>query len=325
MLAYTLAQLANALLFTGLIGASFFLNDDDETGTETTSETPEVTDGIPDYVTGDEGDNFLTSTDPDGANFTAGDGNDSILGTDGDDTLQAGKGDDTADMGAGNDRVLAKAGDDVIAGGDGNDVLFGGTGADSLFGDAGDDSLTGGDEDDALYGGDDADFLDGGADDDALFGDAGDDVLWGSAGNDELFGGAGADTLNGAFGDASTLEDGSIDGADNLFGGAGSDTLILGAGDQGTGGAGADTFTVDQAVADQGTTEITDFDATEDLLQIEFTTTTDPETGDPVEPALSVINFDDGTGASIVLNGVTVAKVSGAFDLDPALITLIAV
>lgn len=82
---------------------------------------------------------------------------------------------------------------------------------------------------------------------------------------------------------------------------------------------------MDQAVADQGTTEITDFDATEDLLQIEYAPTTDPETGDAVEPALSVINFEDGTGANIVLNGVTVAKVSGAFDLDPALIALVAV
>ncbi|MCO4823690.1 MAG: hypothetical protein KC451_02425, partial [Amylibacter sp.] len=158
-----------------------------------------------------------------------------------------------------------------------------------------------------------------------LFGDEGDDILLGSAGEDTLYGGAGDDILNGAQGGISLDLDGNIDGADSLFGGVGDDSFLLGVGDVAEGGEGLDTFTIDDAVQGEGVTTITDFTPAEDMLQLEYTPTTDPVTGDEIPPNITVTNFADGTGASISINGVEMAQVTGAQDLDPADVSLVPV
>ncbi len=326
MLTFALAHVVNALLFTGIFGASFFLSDDDNDAAGTAADTspdPSEADGSPETVLGSAANDFLTSIDPDGASFLAGDGDDSIVGTDQDDTLQAGDGNDTAEMGAGNDYALGKSGDDILTGGLGDDTLFGGGDDDYLIGGEGNDTLTGGEENDTLYGGEGNDTLDGGLHDDELFGENGDDIIWGASGADTLYGEAGDDILNGAQGDTSLDLDGEPEAIDHLFGGIGNDSLLLGIGDEGTGGDGADTFIIDQAVIGEGTSTINDFTAGEDILQIEYDQETDPITGDPVEPTVTVTNFADGTGATILINGVAVAEVTGAQDLDPTDVSLI--
>ena len=65
MLTYMLAHLANTLLFTGVFGASFILNKDDE---DTASAESSDDDGTAEVVNGGAADELLTSTDPDGAN-----------------------------------------------------------------------------------------------------------------------------------------------------------------------------------------------------------------------------------------------------------------
>ena len=64
MLTYMLAHLANTLLFTGVFGASFILNKDDE---DTATAEPSDDDGTAEVVNGGAGDDLLTGTDPDGA------------------------------------------------------------------------------------------------------------------------------------------------------------------------------------------------------------------------------------------------------------------
>ena len=81
-----------------------------------------------------------------------------------------------------------------------------------------------------------------------LYGEGSDDTLIGGAGNDYLDGGTGSDILIGG------------DGDDVLFGGEnyGNDTL--------TGGAGSDLFVLTSA--DDGKDTLTDFIASEDVLDV---------------------------------------------------------
>ena len=106
-----------------------------------------------------------------------------------------------------------------------------------VFAGAGDDIVDGGPADD---------FLDGGAGDDILRGFDGDDLLIGGSGNDLLLGFAGDDTLWG--GDGNDQLNGH-EGLDALWGEQGNDVLIAldeVAFDQCDGGAGADTYWIDQ-------------------------------------------------------------------------------
>jgi hypothetical protein len=96
-------------------------------------------------------------------------------------------------------------------------------------------------------------------------------------------------------------------------------------GDLATGGEGADIFNIDVAVAGAGVVQVTDFNPSEDTLELEYTASNDPDTGEPIVPELSVTNLADGTGASIAIDGVIVAEVTGAQNLDPSIISLIAV
>jgi Ca2+-binding RTX toxin-like protein len=106
-------------------------------------------------------------------------------------------------------------------------------------------------EETPLVGTEGADMLTGTAGADSIQGLLGDDTLTGEAGNDTLLGGIGADD----------------EVQDVLEGGAGNDRLVLGLGDSGTGGAGSDSFIIQNQLV--GTVLVTDFDVTEDQLIIE--------------------------------------------------------
>ncbi|NDE17713.1 hypothetical protein EBZ80_22575 [bacterium] len=138
--------------------------------------------------------------------------NDIIVGTSGTDSL---------DGYGGNDSINAGSGRDWIAGGVGNDTLLGVAGSDTLYGGSGNDNLSGGTESDFLYGDEDRDTLSG---------DAGNDLLCGGLGRDLLMGGVGSDTLAG--GDVYSDRFGIYvinpgENGDTLNGGAGDDTYVI--------------------------------------------------------------------------------------------------
>ena len=233
-----------------------------------------------------------------------------LIGTPGDDILSGEGGDDT---------ISGLGGNDLLEGGRGNDVIDGGTGNDTIYGRQHTDDLKGKGGDDHIYGGWGADTLSGGEGMDALVGNQGQDVLSGGKGDDLLIGGGSqnmVDFLNGtsasfSFGDAVGAD------ADRLYGNAGEDVLLVDRNDTATGGADADKFFVLQSSAQTGSAVITDFDQTEDSLTIDY------KAADyAVVPTVTVVDFADSTGADILLNGVVVAKVTGAQGLSAASVTL---
>jgi Ca2+-binding RTX toxin-like protein len=171
-------------------------------------------------------------------------------------------------------------------------------------GDTGQDALTGGPGDDALTGTETGDVVFGNEGSDTLAGAGGNDELRGDEGDDLLDGGEGGDFLDGGGGD------------DSIDGGDGEDTLLAGAGDTVTGGAGADTFIGGVRSPGSPPAEVTDFDPATDRIEVLY---------DPArvsDPEIGVIDFGDGTGASITLNGEVMMRVHGAQGLDPANVDL---
>lgn len=242
-----------------------------------------------------------------------GNGNDQLTGLGGNDQLGGGTGTDTVLGGAGNDTVSSQylGGNDLVDAGAGDDNVTINTpwlsqtlqpGVSTIEGGTGNDRLT-------IYGGDrslsisGADLLvDGvvvaritgfesigifssGTTNDSLVGTTGADSINGGAGNDTLQGLAGADSLDGSVGndllaggnDSDTLTDTS--GANTLQGGDGNDTLTIamdGLADTVQGGTGADLLIVNG-----------------------FATSAVTMTGNL------------GTGATLSLNGVLQASISG--------------
>ncbi len=165
---------------------------------------------------------------------------------------------------AGNNILDGKGGNDVLIGGAGADALIGGTGSDTASyaaattgvtvslakasintGEASGDTfdsvenITGSRFADKIYGDKAANKLVGGAGDDFLSGSAGKDALKGDAGNDKLNGGLDSDTL--------------------------------------TGGSGSDTFVFTTTLGAANVDRITDFNVTNDTIQLDnaiFTTFT---------------------------------------------------
>lgn len=297
-------------------------------------EVTEPTDGD-DSLTGSSGDDTIDG----------GDGNDTITGLDGDDLLNGGTGDDILRGRTGMDELFGQQGADALTGGAGDDLVSGGSENDLAFGDEGDDTLHGDDGNDELYGDQGADSLSGGTGhdllhggegNDSLFGDDGDDLLYGAEGDDELQGGAGNDYLLGGFG-ADEMDGGAgndtLDGtftagdssfgpydedsADTLAGGDGDDHLFLGEGDIGIGGLGADLFEAGSYIeTDSEAATVADFDPSQDQIQISVDLQSTPE------PSITVVDFDDGTGADIVVDGTVLLRVTGAQGLDPASILI---
>ncbi len=80
------------------------------------------------------------------------------------------------------------------------------------------------------------------------------------------------------------------------------------------GAANSEAETIDMARGDA----ISAFNPKSDTLELEYTAALG-------SPEVSITDFADGTGASVALNGVVVADVTGAQGLDPSVISLIAV
>ena len=199
-------------------------------------------------------------------------------------------------------------GDDTLRAGFG-DTLSGGEGDDALMGYHGDDHLIGGDGDDLLRAGAGSNYLEGGA---------GSDLLLGVESHADL-----------ATGLETMLSPPAGPSFDILDGGAGDDVLRMGHGDVGIGGEGDDIFEV-QADTPQDPDHlpvIEDFDPEHDRLVLAVPFSVDqiaaawPNTPEH-DATVTVEDFADGTGATILVDGEAVANVTGAQGLDPGLIRL---
>ena len=197
------------------------------------------------------------------------------------------EGDDNITGTAGNDSIDMAGGDDVYFGGDGFDSAIGGAGSDELYGEAGDDFLRGG-------GG--ADYLDGGIGNDYINGQGGGDEVWGGAGDDTLLGGGGNDYLGGE------------DGNDALYGGSGRDTLDGWDGDDTlTGGSKADTFQFYEA---EGNDVITDFDTSEDMLELYGFTAATLDLASIADDSSGALVLSFASGQTLTLQGLDLSDVA---------------
>ena len=205
----------------------------------------------------------------------------------------------------GDDLLTDWHGDVELYGGSGDDILQGGYdgGSHSVFyGGDGDDTIRDGDNDALIYGGDGADTITGGHGRSEIYGDAGDDVIDTGIQSDTVFGGEGDDRLV-------SVGSGDIDDPDLMFGGAGDDDLYA----YGTaglyGGEGADRFTTYANTWVEDAPVIEDFNPAEDLLCVEI----DSHEGvqDLSDFEVEVLDFADGTGASVFVDGHEVMRVPG--------------
>lgn len=224
------------------------------------------------------------------------------VGTAADDILSGGGGADRLSGGAGDDQLTGRGGDDRLTGGSGRDHLDGGEGDDSLSGQGGADVLMGGAGNDLLSGGKGADHLAGGEGDDRLIG--------GGGAQDTLDGGSGHDTLWGGF-------EGRSDAAvDVLNGGAGDDVLHIGPGDIAMGGAGADSFQLQDHAPGLPLSEITDYSPEEDEILVLYDPAIHPL------PDLTAEAVEGSQDVTLLLDGVAVALIRDAAGLDLSLIRL---
>lgn len=221
-------------------------------------------------------------------------GDDAIVGLEGNDSLYGGAGDDGLQGDAGNDQLHGGLDDDALSGGDGSDALFGGFGDDVLSGGAEDDTLEGGSGRDGLYGDAGDDELDGGSGEDFLAGDAGIDTLRGGDGDDQLF-------------DTQGFGSGSFEPS-RMEGGAGDDQLVFDQGSTVSGGPGADALFMN-GTPNGDPTEILEFSPGEDRLEI-FLPVTDSEGGE-----ITLVDWADGTGADLYVDGALLAEIAGGQDL----------
>ncbi len=231
-----------------------------------------------------------------------------LFGTDGADVLNPGSAGPASALfaGDGDDLISATNNADYADGGAGNDLLVLLEGDDIAFGGAGDDQIAAGRGNDTVYGGDGNDVVDGSVNDDLIYGGAGDDQLEGARHNDVIYGGAGNDVITGDRLDGT----GGVDrGIDTIYGEEGDDTLWLYGEDTGTGGAGADLFRVINADDPDTGVTITDYDATEDLIQIHYA---DDSGG---APSISVAAVDGTDDVQILLNAQAVATITGGAGL----------
>jgi Ca2+-binding RTX toxin-like protein len=142
-----------------------------------------------------------------------GTGSDFLLGLNGNDFISGGEGSDEIRGGLGTDLLMGGIDNDIVQGGADDDTIQGEAGNDDLRGDAGNDVLHGGPGDDQMQGLDGNDILRGDDGNDGLDGNAGDDILEGGLGNDRHQGHDGNDNARGGQGNDVYLFD-----ADNALG-----------------------------------------------------------------------------------------------------------
>jgi Ca2+-binding RTX toxin-like protein len=290
---------------------------DQADGVDATSDiVANVTDGIPDTevlddlfdTIGEDLSDLSSSSDM----LDARAGLDPAFGTGGGDAMTGSFNSDVITGGDDQDALFGDEGDDTLSGGGGNDEIHGDFGDDNLDGGDGIDFLDGGEGNDTLNGGEGGDVIFGGEGDDLIEGGNGNDILLGGNGTDVLDGGSGNDVLNGTFGNHAGTDQ---DAGDLLLGGDGDDSILLGNADVATGGTGEDLFTGGSHI-DETAGNITDFNPTEDRIEVIY----DPETNP--DPMIEVRDFENGTGADIILDGQVILSVSGAQGLNPNLIEL---
>lgn len=178
-----------------------------------------------------------------------------------------------------------------VGSGDGNTINVHDDGG-IVVADAGDDTISGGAGNDVIRGGSGIDTITGGAGSDVIRGGSGTDSISGGTGNDLLMGDAGDDTIDGGAGD------------DHIMGGTGDDTL--------TGGSGADVFLF---VENSGNDTITDFDVSEDMIDLSLLQTS------IAFADLTIANLPDDSGVTIThsalggtltLTGVNASELTAA-------------
>jgi len=240
-------------------------------------------------------------------NVIGGSGYDTITGGDIANTIEGGGGRDKIYGAGGNDKLFGGSDNDIFYGGSGNDKIYGGTGKDTVnFSNESADltitknSATGAGSDtlnsiENVIGGKGNDFIYGGTVANNLNGFNGNDNIFGGGGNDKIYGGKGNDFLNGGT------------GTNSLYGGIGTDTFDLVIGDNIVeGGDDDDNFRMSLYGGETGHNVITDFDVSEDTLEI-FAA---------VSPG-DLANFATDTGAGVVIefdSGYSVTVVGLTFD-----------
>jgi Ca2+-binding RTX toxin-like protein len=121
----------------------------------------------------------------------------------------------------------------------------------------------------------------------------------GGEGEDTVDGGDGADTI---FGSQGGRSDGQ---ADFLNGGDGADEIHASSGDYSSGGAGADTFFLEDIQTGDPVARICDFDRSEDALILIY---------DPIQhpdPVITIVTSGSSSDATVLLDGIPVAEVLG--------------
>lgn len=174
-------------------------------------------------------------------------GNDTIDAGAGDDVVQLIDGVDTVNLGSGNDQLESLLGTATVMGGSGDDEMTAYGGMATFHGEEGNDTLTSHGGSDQLYGGSGDDTLTAGLGDDSLDGGSGNDILSAEDGNNQLDGGTGDDVIIAGVGN-DVIRTGT--GNDVVLAGSGDDTITItstaGTKTDVTGGAGNDTYIIDQ-------------------------------------------------------------------------------
>ncbi|WP_166415431.1 calcium-binding protein [Cochlodiniinecator piscidefendens] len=148
-------------------------------------------------------------------------------------------------------------------------------------------------------------------------------------GSETVEAGAGDDIITGYYlhsvpGDITFI--GEDFDSDYIDGGSGDDIIKLASADRGVGGTGNDTFIISSQIEDGEVAQILDFSSGEDIICIEFPSQMNDEnltTIQPEEIEVDIVNSEDGSNSTIVINGKPIANVFGDAILSAASIELI--
>ena len=210
-----------------------------------------VSASLPALIDAQGGDDSVTLAGAPAASVSAGDGNDTVIGSAAADIIDGGAGDDSIDAGAGNDSVTDNSGKDSIILGDGNDSFEGrdtGSAAKFIDGGAGDDHLvayspgaitmvggtgndrlsSGGNATTRIDAGDGNDVITTGLIAGTILCGNGDDTVSSGTGSVLIVGGDGNDLLK-AHTDGGSATIYGDDGFDSIFASGGDDLIIGGA------------------------------------------------------------------------------------------------